>query len=328
MFARAAARGRFSYRSRVVTNFREVVELDAGPRLSISSGPHLVEIAPEAGGRITRFATEDERGWHEWLAPVSASSWPCDAWPKGGSYPLVPFSNRVRDARFAAPDGAIVELATFPGMAHALHGFGQFAAWSVELQEADCVVLRYLHGEGEHGWPWAFEAVQLIEANADGARLSMRVANRSSRPMPVGLGFHPYFGAQEAELHTTTHWRHEAEIAIEPTVERPVYRHVREAEGYTRYLSGWDGRATLHYADGRALELHADGALSHVVVHCPAGAGYLCVEPVSHVSDGFNLAARGLDGAGVAVIEPGSEIQVSLVMAAGANPAPRDGDAA
>ncbi|KXU86044.1 aldose epimerase [Caballeronia megalochromosomata] len=308
-----------------MTKFREVVSLSAEARLTISSGPHLIEIAPAAGGRITRFATQGSRGLQDWLVPVTAEIWPCDAWPKGGSYPLVPFSNRVRDARFPAPDGAEVELATFPGMAHALHGFGQFAAWNVELHEADCIVLRYVHGEGEHGWPWAFEAVQLIEANAQGARLSMRVANRSGSPMPVGLGFHPYFGAQEAELHTTTHWRHEAEIAIEPTVEPPVHQHVREAEGYTRYLSGWDGRATLRYADGRTLELQADDALSHVVVHCPAQAGYLCVEPVSHVSDGFNLAARGLTGTGVAVIEPGSEIQASLVMAAGATPDRCDG---
>ncbi|AQH01131.1 aldose epimerase [Burkholderia sp. KK1] len=303
-----------------MTKFREVVTLQAEPRVSISSGAHVVEVAPGAGGRMTRFATHGERGLVDWLAPVTVASWPCDAWPKGGSYPLVPFSNRVRDARFPAPDGSVVELATFPGMAHALHGFGQFAAWRVELQEADCVVLRYVHGEGEHGWPWAFEAVQLIEANARGARLSMRIVNRSSTPMPAGLGFHPYFGATEAELDTTTHWRHEAEIAIEPTEERPAHRHEREVEGYTRYLSGWDGRAMLRYADGRTLELIAGDALSHVVVHCPAGAGYLCVEPVSHVSDGFNLAARGLPGTGIAVIEPGNEIQASLSMAAGAIP--------
>lgn len=311
-----------------MTKFREVAELKAEPRVVLSSGPHVIEIAPQAGGRILRFATQDERGAQEWLAPVTVAGWPSDAWPKGGSYPLVPFSNRVRDSRFPAPDGAVVELTTYLGMPHALHGFGQFAAWSVELQEADCVVLRYAHREGEHGWPWAFEAVQLIEVYADGARLSMRVVNRSSQPMPVGMGFHPYFDAQEAEVETTTLWRHEGEIAVEPTAERPAHRHVREAEGYTRYLSGWDGRATLRYANGRTLDLSADDPFSHVVVHCPAGAGYLCVEPVSHVSDGFNLAAQGVPGTGIAIIEPGSEIRASLAMAAGASPALRDASAA
>lgn len=304
---------------------REVVTLEAEPKLVISSGPHTLEIAPQAGGRITRFATADTHGVQEWLAPVTVASWPCDVWPKGGSYPLVPFSNRVRDARFAGPDGSLVELATFPGMPHALHGFGQFAAWQVELHEPDCAVLRFVHRADQHGWPWAFEAVQLIEATSEGARLSMRVLNRSSQPMPVGLGFHPYFAAREAEVDAATLWRHEEEIAVGVAGEAPPRRHARELQGYTRYLSGWDGRATLHYAQGRTLALMAGDALSHVVVHCPAGAGYLCVEPVSHVSDGFNLAARGVDGTGVAVIEPGSEIRASLAMATGVTPDPCDG---
>lgn len=296
---------------------RDVVALAAEPRLTIASGPHVIEVAPSAGGRITRFATGFAGGLQDWLVPITLSGWPADTWPKGGSYPLVPFSNRVRDARFPAPDGERVELSTFPGMAHALHGFGQYAAWQVERHDADCIVMRYVHREDEHGWPWPFEAEQVIQANAEGARLSMRVLNRSARPMPVGMGFHPYFAAQEAELDASIDWRHEGEIAVEPSGDAPARRHRREEQGYTRYLSGWSGRATLNFADGRTLSLDAGDTLDHVVVHCPAGAGYLCVEPVSHVSDGFNLDARGLRGTGVAVIAPGSEKAVSLVMAAG-----------
>ena len=299
---------------------RAVIDLKAEPLLRIANGAHSVYVAPAAGGRITRFTTDDAHGTHDWLVPITASAWPCDAWPKGGSYPLVPFSNRVRDAQFPAPDGARIELATFPGMAHALHGFGQYAAWSVERHDADCIAMRYVHREGEHGWPWAFEAMQTIEATADGARLSMRVLNRSSQPMPAGFGFHPYFAAQEAELDATTLWRHEAEIAVGVSDEAPPHHHAREDDGYTRYLSGWNGRATLRYADGRTLALVADGPLDHVVVHCPAGAGYLCVEPVSHVSDGFNLHAQGMAGTGVVAVPPDSEVSASLVMATGAGP--------
>ncbi|WP_250500642.1 aldose epimerase [Caballeronia sp. GAWG1-5s-s] len=296
---------------------RPVVELLAEPRLRVANGAHVIEVAPAAGGRITRFTTHDETGAHDWLVPITASSWPCDAWPKGGSYPLVPFSNRVRDAQFPAPGGERVTLATFPGMAHALHGFGQYAAWRVERHDADFIELRYAHREGEHGWPWAFDAIQTIQAAADGAHLSMRVVNRSARPMPAGFGFHPYFAALEAELDAATLWRHEAEIAVGPSDEHPLRRHVKESGGYTRYVSGWDGRATLFYADGRALALEADGALGHAVVHCPAGGGYLCVEPVSHVSDGFNLDAHGIGGTGVVVIAAGSEVSASLAMRPG-----------
>jgi aldose 1-epimerase len=310
--------------SNAVTKTRDVFEISTEPRLTIRRGAHRVEIAPAAGGRITRFTTDD----HDWLAPIVTENWPADAWPKGGSYPLVPFSNRVRDSHFPGPDGETIRLAAFPGMPHALHGFGQYAAWQVEKHEADCIVMRFSHAAGEHGWPWAFDAIQTIEATGDGVRLTMRVINLSDRPMPVGFGFHPYFCATEAELVTATDWRHEGEIAIEPSGEQPARLHGRETQGFTRYLSGWDGRATLRYADGRALSLRADGALCHVVVHCPAGASYLCVEPVSHVSDGFNLDAKGVPGTGIAFMRPGNEIQASLVMEAGASPDPRAADAA
>ncbi|CDY75357.1 aldose epimerase family protein [Caballeronia glathei] len=304
---------------------RETVDLGAAPVLRIGSGPQFIEVAPAAGGRITRFATMREDGIDDWLAPVTVSRWLSDAWPKGGCYPLVPFSNRVRDARFPGPDGARVELSTFPGAQHALHGFGQYAAWSVEEQGAERIVLHYAHAAGRHGWPWAFDATQTISVSGEGARLSMRVANRSAQPMPAGFGFHPYFGATEAELDAAVDWRHEGEIAIEPSGQAPARLHVRDPAGYTRYLGGWDGRATLRYADGRTLRLEASARLSHVVVHCPAGAGYLCVEPVSHVSDGFNLHAKGLPDTGVAVIAPGSEIEASLVLETGARPRGGDG---
>ncbi|WP_244817310.1 aldose epimerase [Caballeronia sp. Lep1P3] len=293
---------------------RAVIDLKAEPLLRIASGAHVLELAPAAGGRITRFSTRDDRGVHDWLVPITASNWPCDAWPKGGSYPLVPFSNRVRDARFPAPDGARIELATFPGMAHALHGFGQYAPWSVERHDADCIEMRYVHRASEHGWPWAFDAIQTIRATAEGAHMSMRVVNRSSQPMPAGFGFHPYFAAERAELDASTLWRHEAEIALGPSDDAPPRRHVKESGGYTRYLSGWVGRATLSYANGRTLALTADAALGHAIVHCPAGGAYLCVEPVSHVSDGFNLDAQGIRGTGVVVVPAGGEIAASLAM--------------
>ncbi len=127
----------------------------------------------------------------------------------------------------------------------------------------------------------------------------------------------------EAELDATVTWRHEGEIAIEPTDEKPAHRHLREMQGYTRYLSGWNSHAMLRFANDRTLTLKTEGTpLNHVVVHCPAGADYLCVEPVSHVSDGFNLDAKGIPGTGIAFMPPGSEITASLSMESDATPGP------
>ncbi len=131
-------------------SIREVFVLNGEPRRILQCGSHVVEVAPQAGGRIMRFATEDARGVQEWLTPITVQSWSADAWPKGGSYPLVPFSNRVRDSHFPGPDGETVRLSAYASMAHALHGFGQFAAWDVVREEADRIILNHSHDKGEH----------------------------------------------------------------------------------------------------------------------------------------------------------------------------------
>ncbi|MEI6761786.1 MAG: hypothetical protein WCO22_15190 [Betaproteobacteria bacterium] len=39
---------------------------------------------------------------------------------------------------------------------------------------------------------------------------------------------------------------------------------------------------------------------------------YLCLEPVSHVADGFNLAARGVPGTGTVQLRHGEVLQGRL----------------
>ncbi len=121
---------------------RASFELDVAMRLTIGKGAHVIDIAPEAGGRIVRFQTNGR----DWLAPIEAKCWLADAWLKDGCYPLVPFSNRVRDSRFPAPDGEVVRLDAFASQPHALHGFGTTppGRWKVTPTTASCCVTRML----------------------------------------------------------------------------------------------------------------------------------------------------------------------------------------
>jgi aldose 1-epimerase len=44
------------------------------------------------------------------------------------------------------------------------------------------------------------------------------------------------------------------------------------------------------------------------VIYVPPGQDFFCVEPVTHVNDGFNLLVRGVDGTGVHVLAPGQTL--------------------
>jgi aldose 1-epimerase len=251
-----------------------------------------VSVAPSAGGRIVRmveYVPADEAGHgaagrvaceRDWLEPLAASSWPAHAWPKAGCYPLMPFSNRVRDGVLHAGGERIV-LERLPGQAHALHGYAQFFVWEA-LEHAP-------------------------------ARLTMAYRHPAGRG---GIGLHPYFQARAVRARAGLEWRHNGdEMAMSAHARPPGYRHRRDGATRTDFLARWDGRALLDGDDGRRLKLRAGSKLSHLVVHEAAGRDYLCVEPVSHVCDAFNLAAAGHADTGLVMLEPGHAIEARISFA-------------
>lgn len=290
---------------------RLVCPADRQIRLSCEGryGVHEVVIAPGAGGRILRLSSQLAAGHHDWLVPVDVTQWPADAWPKGGVFPLVPFSNRVRDGVFGWA-GQTIELDRYPGQTHALHGFAQEAIWSVTDQAAGHLVMEMRHPAGARGWLWSWQARQVVRLHAGGLSLAMEVTNLSDTSMPLGCGFHPYFTAQSVSLNAATRWVHEQELALYPEINtHRVWD--KGTETWTEFLSDWDGRCVIHWKNGLQLNMDTRGTMSHVVLHGLMGR-YLCVEPVSHVCDAFNLAANGHAGTGIQVLPPGRSARVVL----------------
>ena len=71
-------------------------------------------------------------------------------------YPLVPYSNRIRDARlrFGNADHALTR--NFGDHPHAIHGVGWQRAWRIERATGASAVIAYDHvaqGDDARAWP-------------------------------------------------------------------------------------------------------------------------------------------------------------------------------
>ena len=220
-----------------------------------------------------------------------------------------PHPRRRLHLRRRAPSAALAG-----GRSEAIHGSGLYLPWQVRALEADSVDLVLDAPAGTMGWAWPFECVQRYRLDAGGLSLTLIMRNGGDTPMPFGFGIHPYFTARRVALHARRLWP--ADERGLPTGSKVT--HVRElrqsAEGCDTYLSQWEGRATLHWDDGRELALRADPAFAHLVVYTAPGADFLCVEPVSNVADAFNLAAAGDARTGMRVLAPGERYSASLRM--------------
>ncbi|WP_426393958.1 aldose 1-epimerase [Ralstonia sp. R-29] len=298
--------------------------LAPGPVHTLRAGALTMDVAPAAGGRIASLASASEDGHRiDWLAPMSEAclrdGFDGLAWPKTGCYPLLPFSNRIRDGRFQW-GGREVRLAPHPGQPHAMHGLAHARAWTVEQLTASSIVLGLRYTPQADNWPWPFTAAQTLVLSPGGLEAVMTLRNDGDSDMPAGGGFHPYFTrtpGMRVQFDAATMWPTDAdEVAIrrEPITAREDFRHARVLPntGLSVYYSDWRQQAVVSYEGGATLTLSASDPLDHFILHAPQGQPYVCLEPISHVADAINLAEQGWEGTGLRVLEPGETLSLRM----------------
>ena len=292
--------------------------------LLLAADDARVELAPSVGGAIARFTFHDI----DVLRPVAADARATGNVRGYGCYPLVPYSNRIADARFAF-DGRTYSLArNFGDHPHSIHGVGWQRPWRVVAQEAASALLAFDHdgaGADATAWPWPFRATQWFALTADsaGAMLAARITieNGGAEAFPFGLGFHPFFPrtkATELGFHADSVWETDAtqlpttRIAIP---ERWRFDPPRAADSVAldNVFTGWRGKATLVDATrGLATTIDADSSAAFLVVYVPPARDFLAVEPVTHMTDAFNRAARGESETGIRILAAGAAFSCTM----------------
>lgn len=232
-------------------------------------------------------------------------------------FPLVPYSNRIAQGRFAFEGRNLTLPSNMGDHPHSIHGTGWRGAWSVAESDPASATLTF--NESGDDWPWHFHAWQTFALDARGFSLTIGVRNDAPTRMPVGLGIHPYFPRDEwTLLHAlfSGEWQHEDALPVrwdrrgEPEdwwQGRPVASRLVDT-AYT----GRTGDILIEWPGQRyRLKVRPDGLFAHTVVYVPPGEEYFCVEPVSHMPNAVNRPEPASD-TGLRVLEPGEMLQGSV----------------
>ena len=299
--------------------------------LELATNDATVVIAPEIGGSIVSF---DVAG-RAMLRPTPQSALDARDVRDVGCYPLVPYSNRIRNARLDF-DGRRFDLAhNFGGHPHSIHGVGWQRAWTVADASHNAARLVLSHdasGSDALAWPWPFEAVQAFHVAQPASghpsavlAVTLALRNTGTEAFPFGLGFHPFFpksAATRLAFHAERVWKNDATqlphslVAIPPDWHFDPARPL-DAIALDNVFTGWRGSATLDDDARRtSIRIDADRALAFLVVYAPSDGDFVAVEPVTNETDAFNRSAAGAHATGMRILAPGAAFSCTMRIAA------------
>jgi aldose 1-epimerase len=291
-------------------------------RLTLSNSVLEAEIAPQLGARLCRLRSlgGHERGT-DLVVPLREWDAPEHGWPRAGAYPLIPYSNRIANARLEF-EGVSHVLAPHPlDLPNTLHGHAQRCAWRTHAHHSQRAELVLDAQACEH-WPWPFEARIAFELDANALNVHFSLRNSGTSRMPAGLGWHPFLALDAAStIDFDARRRWELDETFLPTghafiVDAPttLTRDDWQTRPCAIYASEWNGEARIERDAGTVL-LTAKAPFTHLVAYTPREGTFFCLEPVSHVANGFNFTARGIEGTGMHTLAPGASFAARATLA-------------
>lgn len=280
-----------------------------------------VDFTPALGGSVKSCTYQGE--------PILRPSTGTDDARSTAAFPMVPFIGRITKGQFQFQGTAFTLPPNMPPEPHAIHGHGWQSAWdlstgsptSIHSTSEGYAQLTHSH-TGATGWPWPYTATQRFSARANTLTLAMSLTNDSERDMPAGLGWHPYFPKDDAEIGADiSHvWAGATGQIIGdrpgPLTPETDLRIPRKASDLTLdhcFSAGDEGAKLVWPSRGLSLHMSASAALRHLTVYIPHGENYICVEPVSHAPDALNSALPA-NVTGLQILKPSQTLSAEITL--------------
>jgi aldose 1-epimerase len=282
----------------------------------LRSGDLELELWPSLGGSVAGFAWQRAGRRVELMRRATARALPENDSREMASFPLFPFSNRVKDGRFTFA-GREVELVRNTPPDHPIHGHVWQRPSRVVAHGADSAELSCSYPGGD--FPWAYTARQVFRLSPEALEVELELSNDSDSAMPCGFGMHPYYDRTERVRLTAiapVRWVGSQYLLpewSEPVPEAWNFSAPRELSPLAEMdgcFGQFAGTARLEWPEkGVALDIEADPVFGVMILYVPAGQSFFCLETVSNVNDAFNLESKGVAGNGTIVLQPGKSVR-------------------
>jgi aldose 1-epimerase len=255
--------------------------------------------------------------------------------PSSGGIPILfPFPGRIPGTVFHWK-GQQYQLEPGDAIGNAIHGFVHARSWRV-LEQSESRVVGQFHAWRDDPslkarWPADFRITATCTLQGNELRTEYLLENPGERPLPCGLGVHPYFrlplgGASRddclVQLPVSARWElkdmlptgRRLEVADAADYQRGrKFGELKLDDVFSGLVPSEHGgyEAAISEPASCRLRIRFDQPFRECVVYTPPHREAICIEPYTCVAGAFAPHMQALDS-GIRIVPPGASFRAAV----------------
>lgn len=290
---------------------------------SLESEFWQIGILPKTGASVAFGRVKQNTQWVDILRPTSPDDY--DNASNCASFMLIPYSNRIKDAKFTF-QGQDYQLRVNNQEGSASHGDVRKRAWTVTSVTNNRLEVQFdTQTYDDINFPFDFRVQAVFQVDQRDFVMEIILTNTDDQPFPAGFGHHPYFVRTDdvrIEIPCDQMFELTDFLATAPPV--PIAQHLDfrtlrglESEEINDLLTGRNTEKPIRLvypSHQLEVDLYADDVFKHAILFTPQNKPFYALEPVTNTNDGFNLYEQGVEDTGVFVLYPGESKRGIFIM--------------
>lgn len=258
-----------------------------------------IKIIPEKGGLISSFSINGEE-----ILYLDKELLKAGGSIRAGGFPLLfPVCAGLTEGKYTL-EGQPYEMKK--------HGFAWCSPWAVkEVKDGEIILSLCDTEETRNMYPFEFEVLLKYSLRGNEVHMYQEYINKSSNPMPVYAGFHPFFRVGDKD---SLEFDINAEKYIDYTGEQEVQKEYKGTVDFNKpvdfafILNNSESRLhqMIDKSKKRKLTVETSGEYKYLVVWTVQDKKFVCIEPWMAERDSMNT------GRDVYMIAPGELLKTQL----------------
>ena len=281
--------------------------------ITLSNDKLFLEIAPKMGASITKF--RNVKSGKDIFRPFSNKK---KIIKKNcyfsGYFATVPYFGAIQKKTFLYRNRYISLPKTHPLEPDTIHGEGWVSEWKIKSKSKISSELVYIH-DGKKGFPFKYRVNQEFFLINKSLCINIAITNIDNESFNCGIGFHPWFNIDKNSkiyLNSFTHIKElKKKIYKEKIFSTKKFLDLNDCKIDKTFIN-WNGKAKLVINKDTTIEIKNKKNINNLHVYSPPKENFFCIEPVTNISDAYNIMKYSEMYHGLKLLEVNKKFETKL----------------